>query len=64
LQILLKDLFKNPGIIKSANDEYLDRVGADFEYYPLLGDRKATFRLSQLVLNYFIQLQLKAFQEN
>ena len=35
-----QDLFKNPEIIKSANDEYLDRVGANFKYYPLLGDRK------------------------
>ena len=35
-----QDLFKNPEIIKSANKEYLERVGSDFEYYPLLGDRK------------------------
>jgi aminobenzoyl-glutamate utilization protein B len=35
-----QDLFKNPEIIKSANEEYLERVGSDFEYYPLLGDRK------------------------
>ena len=35
-----QDLFKNPKIIESAHDEYLERVGANFEYYPLLGDRK------------------------
>ena len=35
-----QDLFKNPEIIKSANEEYLERVGSDFEYYPLLGDRQ------------------------
>ena len=35
-----QDLFKNPEIIKSANKEYQQRVGANFKYYPLLGDRK------------------------
>ena len=35
-----QDLFKNPEVLKSANDEYIERVGANFEYYPLLGDRK------------------------
>jgi len=35
-----QDLFKNPKIIESAKDEYFERVGANFEYYPLLGDRK------------------------
>ena len=34
-----QDLFKNPAIIKSAKIEYEDRVGSDFQYYPLLGDR-------------------------
>ena len=31
-----QDLFKNPEIIKSATEEYLERVGSDFEYYTLL----------------------------
>ena len=35
-----QDLFKNTSIIVSANNEYEQRVGANFKYYPLLGDRK------------------------
>jgi len=35
-----QDLFTNPQIIESANDEYLERVGVNFQYYPLLGERK------------------------
>ena len=35
-----QDLFKNSSIIKSANNEYEQRVGANFKYYPLLGDRE------------------------
>jgi len=35
-----QDLFKNTSIIMSANNEYEQRVGANFQYYPLLGDRE------------------------
>ena len=35
-----QDLFKNTSIIESAKNEYKQRVGADFNYYPLLGDRE------------------------
>ena len=35
-----QDLFKNSSIIESANNEYEQRVGANFKYYPLLGDRE------------------------
>ena len=35
-----QDLFKNSSIIGSANNEYEQRVGANFKYYPLLGDRE------------------------
>ena len=34
-----KDLYLNPKIIVLAKDEHKERVGKDFEYYPLLGDR-------------------------
>ena len=30
---------KDPTIINSAKTEYQERVGGNFEYYPLLGDR-------------------------
>ena len=35
-----KDLFSNPEIIILAKTEYTNTVGEDFEYYPLLGERK------------------------
>ena len=35
-----QDIFMNPIIIDSANVEYLERIGKDFNYYPLLGNRK------------------------
>ena len=35
-----QDLFKNSLIIESANNEYEQKVGANFKYYPLLGDRE------------------------
>ena len=35
-----QDLFKNSSIIELANNEYEQRVGANFKYYPLLGDRE------------------------
>ena len=35
-----QDLFKDPTIINSAKTEYQERVGDNFEYYPLLGDRE------------------------
>ena len=33
------ELFKNSDLIKSAKDEYNLRIGSDFNYEPLLGDR-------------------------
>ena len=33
------DLFTSPDLIAAANEEYQQRVGPDFEYVPLLGDR-------------------------
>lgn len=33
------DLFEDPGLVRAATDEYRARVGPDFEYVPLLGDR-------------------------
>ena len=35
-----QDIFMNPLIIDSANVEYLERIGHDFNYFPLLGNRK------------------------
>ena len=34
-----QDLFKDPTIIEAAKAEYKQRVGEDFDYYPLLGER-------------------------
>ena len=34
-----KDLYLKPEIITSAKDEYQAKVGKNFKYYPLLGDR-------------------------
>tara|TARA_B100001250_G_scaffold200502_1_gene171924 strand:+ start:3081 stop:4526 length:1446 start_codon:yes stop_codon:yes gene_type:complete len=34
------DIFSNPSIIKDSKDELKSRIGEDFEYKPLLGDRK------------------------
>ena len=35
-----QDIFKNPSILEEAKTEYLNRVGEDFLYVPLLGDRE------------------------
>ena len=35
-----QSLFENPTLIESANQEYQERVGSNFKYYPLLGDRE------------------------
>ena len=35
-----QDIFKNPDVIEAANAEYQKRVGPDFNYAPLLGDRE------------------------
>ena len=34
------EIFDNPSIISKAKAEHLERVGKDFKYVPLLGDRK------------------------
>ena len=36
----IKDIFKNPSVIKDAKQELIARRGADFKYKPLLGQRK------------------------
>ena len=36
----IKDIFKNPSVIKDAKQELITRRGADFKYKPLLGQRK------------------------
>jgi aminobenzoyl-glutamate utilization protein B len=33
------ELFSNPDIITAAAEEHADRIGPDFFYEPLLGDR-------------------------
>lgn len=33
------DLFTDPALVEAARSEYRERVGPDFEYVPLLGDR-------------------------
>jgi aminobenzoyl-glutamate utilization protein B len=35
-----QDIFKDPSVLKNAKNEYQNRVGADFKYVPLLGDRE------------------------
>ena len=35
-----QDIFKNPSILADAKTEYQNRVGEDFQYVPLLGDRE------------------------
>ena len=35
-----QDLFKDPEILDLAKKEYQEKVGDDFEYYPLLGERE------------------------
>ena len=35
-----QDLFKDPEILDLAKKEYQEKVGDDFEYYPLLGGRE------------------------
>lgn len=34
------DLFINPSLLKEAHEEFIKRRGEDFQYIPLLGDRK------------------------
>ena len=34
-----QDIFKNPSLLDDAKTEYQNRVGEDFIYVPLLGDR-------------------------
>ena len=34
------ELYQNQDIIEAAKSEYLERIGSDFKYQPLLGDRK------------------------
>ena len=34
-----KELFQNSKIIEQAQDELKEKVGPNFEYYPLLGER-------------------------
>ncbi len=34
-----QDIFKDPSIIQAAHAEYNERVGENFKYVPLLGDR-------------------------
>ena len=33
------DLFSNPAVIRAAQDDYRKRVGPDFTYVPLVGNR-------------------------
>jgi aminobenzoyl-glutamate utilization protein B len=33
-------LIDNPKIIKAAQDDFMQKRGKDFEYKPMLGDRK------------------------
>jgi len=33
------EIFSNPSIVEAAAAEQAERVGPDFEYVPLLGDR-------------------------
>lgn len=40
LSLSAMNLFQNPELIKEAKEEFLERRGKDFEYIPLLGDRK------------------------
>ncbi|MDB9769883.1 amidohydrolase [Gammaproteobacteria bacterium] len=35
-----QDIFKDPSVLDDAKTEYQNRVGADFKYVPLLGDRE------------------------
>ena len=37
---MIKYILENPNIIEEANNELLERTGKDFNYKPLLGDRK------------------------
>ena len=34
------EIFDSPSIVDMAKKEHLERVGKNFEYVPLLGDRK------------------------
>ena len=33
------ELFSNPKLIEAAKKEHLERLGTDFKYIPLIGDR-------------------------
>jgi aminobenzoyl-glutamate utilization protein B len=35
-----QDIFKDPSVLEDAKTEYQNRVGENFKYVPLLGDRK------------------------
>ena len=35
-----QDIFKDPSVLEDAKTEYQNRVGEDFQYVPLLGDRE------------------------
>ena len=35
-----QDIFKDPSVLEDAKTEYQNRVGEDFQYMPLLGDRE------------------------
>ena len=43
-----RDLYTNPDLIARAKAEFEERRGPDFEYRPLLGNRKAPARLPQV----------------
>ena len=34
-----QDIFKDPSVLEDAKMEYQNRVGENFQYVPLLGDR-------------------------
>jgi len=39
LAMTAADLYQNPELIKAARNEWNNKRGSDFDYYPLLGDR-------------------------
>jgi aminobenzoyl-glutamate utilization protein B len=39
LALTAVEIFTNPDIVEAASAEYAERVGPDFVYTPLLGDR-------------------------
>jgi aminobenzoyl-glutamate utilization protein B len=40
LALMGRELFTRPKLIEKAHAEFLERRGADFQYRPMLGDRK------------------------